>query len=233
MDNKENGFIKNPNNTPQDGLKTMDEVNKDLEARIIEYLKDNPDFSKKVVNMFIPKKVKRKIKKGKLYAKLAPYVLLATLVVGGMIGAKTEKTIEEKNNVTYTTDFDTKYGSIYDAPIEVKNAYIEKQYDIYNEAVKDNPELKNEELENAIRAYESSINGGQTNYGETDELANSISDMTLNDGIFDTIPFVNSDYSKSIVGEDGSVYVPVKDKSTIEEDDILLESDGRLYKKGI
>ena len=211
---------------------TMEEVDSLLFDSVSKYLEDNPKERKKILERFRIKETKE-IQENRKLRRFTPIIVSASLIVGGILGFEIkdfyDKYISPK--LKFNTTYEKNYESIDEAPLEIKKAYVEEQYTKYLDKAMETG-YENEEFENTVRRFISAANKESLDEKEINNAATGVSKLTINDAFDETIPFENSPLSGSYLDENGDIYIPVKDKSELNDTDILQERNGTLYRKG-
>lgn len=224
-----NKEIKDFNDDFDEKYMTPDEKNEKFIDELVKLVSSHPEIEERVIAEYNKKKSK---KRKKVSIKVLPYIVAGGLALGAIGGSLVQKKRDENTTISFNPTYEARYDSIEDAPLEVKKAYVEDQIDKYQAAVSEKPELADKTLDESIQNYESSTYGENNLLTNYDDIFTSISNQTITDPVKETVPFGNSPYSRSFVGDDGYVYVPVDDGSQITEEDILKTNNGSLYKRG-
>lgn len=225
-----NKEIKDFNDEFDDQYMTPDEKNEKFIEELVKLVSSHPKIEKRIIEEYEKKKNK---KRDFISTKFIPYLVVGGLALGSIGGALVQKQRDKNTNISFNSSYEVKYHNIEEAPLEIKKAYVDDQIKKYEDAVLDKPELADEDMTKTIRAYRTSKLGGDNRFTDYDDIFTAINNLTIIDPVDETVPFQNTKFNGSIVGDDGSVYVPVTEEDQITEKDTLKTYNGNLFKRGM
>ena len=213
----------------EEPYQTKEEKKEEIEEIIIKYARNNPSFVKKFFNIFTSKSEILEKRKNRFINRYKVVIIGGALSLGMGLGASVQKGLDKRDNLEFKKEYSSIYDDVSTAPNLIKDSYASEQQHNYYASLEKDPSLKNEEFEDAYRAYEKERyeNPKSEKLGE---LADNLEYVASYDNNPDTVPFKASTSSYSII-RDGEVYVPVASEDELKEDTVVINEDGSLYRK--
>lgn len=204
---------------------------KELEAskkELFTFLDKHPEIAEEIVERYTKKEVKENNKRNAKLRKFAP-MIIGISVIGGIITGSLAKKFEiNHDNIVIPTSYEKTYSTIDEAPIELVEAYVNHEMDLYADEIEKGNIKRNEDFENVFRDFQKNVSEGNTNRAMEDAI--NLNNYTINDMIDSTMPFDRTVYSGGYINEHGEVVLPVTSLDNIENSELLY--DGGLKKKG-